>query len=77
MADKKNRWPENVPGAYYVDDQCIACDACIVEAPLFFSMNKIDGHAFVFKQPKTQTEMDDCGRALDICPVLAIGCDGI
>jgi len=33
MADKTARFKENVPGSYYVDDSCIACDACCVEAP--------------------------------------------
>ena len=76
MADKHNRGPENIPGIFYVDDQCIACDACVVEAPDFFSMNKIVGYAYVSKQPTTPEDTDECMRALDICPVLAIGSDG-
>ena len=47
MADKNSRFKENVPGQYYVDDSCIACDACCVEAPKFFAMNDNEGHAFV------------------------------
>ncbi|NDE47215.1 MAG: ferredoxin, partial [Betaproteobacteria bacterium] len=26
MADIANRYPENVTGSYYVDNQCIDCD---------------------------------------------------
>ena len=53
MADKNARFQENVPGKYYVDDSCIACDACCVEAPKFFAMNDNEGHAFVKLQPQT------------------------
>ncbi len=52
MADKEAKWSQNIEGKYYVDDQCIACDACCVEAPGFFEMNDDDGHAYVAKQPK-------------------------
>ncbi len=76
MADKKAKWNLNLPGNFYVDDQCIACDACVMEAPNFFSMNDNDGHAFVKLQPKTQTEILECLSALEACPVEAIGSDG-
>ncbi len=76
MADAKNKVPQNVPGKYFVDDQCIACDACIVEAPQFFEMNDEAGHAFVKKQPLTEAEIKDCENALAGCPVEAIGNDG-
>ncbi len=76
MADKNHKWKQNAEGKFYVDDQCIACDACVVEAPKFFSMNDIDGHAFVIKQPKTVDEVNECMDALKACPVEAIGADG-
>lgn len=76
MADKKAKWPGNIPGPYYVDDQCIACDACCVEAPGFFVMNDDEGHAFVVKQPKTKEDIEACENALAACPVDAIGRDG-
>ncbi|GAB4015868.1 MAG: hypothetical protein Fur0010_15270 [Bdellovibrio sp.] len=75
MADKNSKWKENVEGKFYVDNQCIACDACVVEAPNFFKMNKEDGHAFVFNQPKTDKEIENCLEALEGCPVDAIGSD--
>src|SRR5439155_1481968 len=28
MADAANKYPENVPGKFYVDDQCIDSDLC-------------------------------------------------
>jgi ferredoxin len=77
MADKSRKFAENTPGIFYVDDQCIACDACCVEAPGFFIMNDLAGHAFVAKQPQTPKELADCLNALEACPVLAIGNDGL
>ena len=76
MADKNNKIPQNVPGKFYVDDQCIACDACIVEAPKIFEMSDDEGHAFVKKQPKSSAELEDAQSALAACPVEAIGEDG-
>ena len=72
MADKSAKWEMNKEGKYYVDDQCIACDACVFEAPNFFEMNDDDGHAFVKKQPSTPEELQQCEDALEACPVEAI-----
>lgn len=76
MADKTSKWDQNLPGKFYVDEQCIACDACVMEAPNFFTMNDDDGHAFVKSQPKTKEELKDCYSAMEACPVEAIGDDG-
>jgi ferredoxin len=76
VADKKHKFKQNVDGSYYVDDQCIACDACCVEAPKFFAMNDDEGHAFVKLQPKTPEEKAEAENALAACPVEAIGRDG-
>ena len=76
MADKSSKFEQNVDGLFYVDDQCIACDACVMEAPDFFAMNDDDGHAFVFKQPSDEKTLKLCNEALESCPVGAIGNDG-
>lgn len=76
MADRSSKFEQNVPGAFYVDDQCIACDACVMEAPNFFEMNDDEGHAFVKLQPKKPEEIEQCEDALEACPVEAIGKDG-
>lgn len=76
MADKFQKYPHNLTGKFYVDKNCIACDACVVEAPNFFQMNQMEGHAFVFKQPTNITEIENCYEALIHCPVDAIGDDG-
>lgn len=76
MADKQNKYPENVTGKYYVDRECIACDACVLAAPHHFSMDENDGHAFVTTQPQTPEEEQSCREAMEGCPVEAIGNDG-
>lgn len=75
MADKHAKWPSNIPGPFFVDDQCIACDACIMEAPSFFKMDDIEGHAYVFNQPNDPVQWKECLNALESCPVDAIGFD--
>ncbi len=76
MADKNNKFQLNVDGKYYVDDQCIACDACVMEAPDFFEMNDDDGYAYVKAQPSSPEQIEECENALAGCPVDAIGNDG-
>jgi ferredoxin len=76
MADPKLKWPDNVPGKYYVDEQCIDCDACRTEAPDNFVRNEDHGFSYVSKQPETPEEEAKCKAALEACPVEAIGSDG-
>lgn len=76
MADKTSKFPENEPGPFYVDEACIACDACVTSAPNNFSMDEKMGHAFVKVQPRNSTEEDQCREAMEGCPVEAIGNDG-
>ncbi len=76
MADKTDKWSENVPGKFFVDEQCIDCDLCRETAPNFFTRNDDGGYSFVYKQPTTQEEIDLCTEALEGCPVEAIGDDG-
>jgi ferredoxin len=76
VATRSEKWKENSAGRYYVDRLCIACDACVIEAPRFFIMNDIEGHAYVKLQPKNDKELQECENALASCPVEAIGNDG-
>jgi len=76
MADKATRWDDNVKGKYYVDDQCIDCDACRTEAPSNFVRSDENGFSYVSKQPSTPEEEEQCQAALEACPVEAIGEDG-
>ena len=76
MADLANKFPENVPGRYYVDDQCIDCDLCRQTAPNNFKRDEQSGHSFAFQQPQTPEEEALCEEAMRNCPVEAIGNDG-
>ena len=76
MADKNDKWDENVGGKFYVDQQCIDCDLCRETAPDFFTRNDDGGYSFVHKQPSTEEEIALCQEALEGCPVEAIGDDG-
>lgn len=73
MADISSKWKENQPGKYFVDQSCIACDACVLAAPNNFTMHEEDGHAFLKKQPESPEEMAACKEAMEGCPVEAIG----
>jgi len=57
---------------YLIDENCIACDACTMEAPEFFAMNEEEGLAFILKQPGNEEQMLLCETALESCPVEAI-----
>src|SRR5258708_10407971 len=76
MADVANKYPQNVAGKFYVDDQCIDCDLCRETAPANFTRDDDGGHSYVFKQPTTPEEETLCKEAMEGCPVEAIGSDG-
>ena len=76
MADTANRYPENIAGAYYVDNQCIDCDLCRETAPASFKRNDDGGYSFVYKQPESPEEQKPAKEAMEGCPVEAIGSNG-
>jgi ferredoxin len=76
MADAANKYSQNAPGAYYVDDQCIDCDLCRETAPANFKRDDDGGHSYLYKQPESDEERNLCEEALTGCPVEAIGRDG-
>jgi len=76
MASKADKYPDNVAGLFYVDDQCIDCDACREVAPAFFKRNDELGYSFVHAQPQDDADRASCRDAMDGCPVEAIGNDG-
>ncbi|MFN0066793.1 MAG: ferredoxin [Limisphaerales bacterium] len=77
MADLANRYPENVSGRYFVDNQCIDCDLCRETAPASFKRNDDGGYSFVYKQPETADDEQQCKEAMEGCPVEAIGSNGV
>ena len=76
MADAAHKYPENIQGKYYVDDQCIDCDLCRETAPANFTRNDDGGHSYVHKQPENEEEERLSKEAMEGCPVEAIGADG-
>jgi ferredoxin len=76
MAELANKYPQNVVGKYFVDDQCIDCDLCRETAPANFKRNDDGGHSYVYKQPESPEEEALCKEAMEGCPVEAIGDDG-
>jgi len=76
MADKEERYEDNVPGKWYVDKKCILCSVCSEAAPQNFRESDAHDHDVVFKQPGSQEEEQQCEEAMAACPVEAIGNDG-
>jgi ferredoxin len=76
MAEIENKYPENIEGKIYVDDQCIDCDLCRETAPDNFTRSDDDGYSYVYKQPTTPEEEAVCQEAMEGCPVEAIGDNG-
>lgn len=77
MANPENRFEENTPGKFYVDEQCIDCDLCRERLPDVFARSEEGGHSYVTRQPLTPEEIEESLVALDDCPVEAIGSDGV
>lgn len=77
MPERTAKLPDNEPGRYYVDHQCIDCDVCRDVAPGNFTRNVEEGYSFVYRQPGNAEEEELCREALEACPVDAIGDDGV
>ena len=67
MADKQNKLPENAPGRFFVDDQCIDCDACRETAPKFFRISQIFGAAGALLVPNQRVPSDKVhGQTIEV-----------
>src|SRR2546422_9007206 len=71
MANFNKRFPENVPGEFFVDATCIDCDTCRQLAPATFG--ETAAYAFVHTQPQTSEDTRQALRALLVCPTGSIG----
>lgn len=76
MADKDDRYEDNVPGKWYVDKSCIFCGLCSSIAPENFTEAEDGTHDYVYKQPSSDEEIEACEDAMAQCPVNSIGDDG-
>ena len=75
MAFTEDKLPENAPGKFYVDTQCIDCDVCRDTAPANFARQDENDYSYVYKQPETPEETELCNESMAACPVEAIGND--
>jgi len=75
MANRNDRLPENVSGAYFVDSTCIDCDLCRSTAPQFFRRNDQIGFSIVYRQPLTPEEIANAEEGRIGCPTESIGRD--
>jgi ferredoxin len=76
MSEGRRKHPLNVPGKYYVDQDCCTFSAaCVVTAPEHYKMDE-DYGVYVIKQPGTPEEEASCKRGMEVCPVAAIYDDG-
>jgi ferredoxin len=76
MANREERWTDNVAGPWYVDKNCILCSLCEELAPKIFKQAESGDHDIVYKQPNTPEELKAAKESMDQCPVEAIGNDG-
>jgi ferredoxin len=76
MANKAEKWPENVPGKYYIDQNCDSCGLCTTEAPNNIRETEGADYSYVYKQPENEEEEKAMQNAIDSCPTEAIGDDG-
>lgn len=76
MPEKTEINPLNIAGKFYNDISCIDCDLCRSLAPNVFTRDEDEGLSYVYKQPKTETEIALAIEALESCPTESIGCDG-
>lgn len=73
MADRARAFPENAPGSFFVDRDCIDCETCYSLAPEIFEDAR--GHARVRRQPEGDGERRRAQMALVACPTASIGAD--
>ncbi len=76
MADKNDRWEDNVPGKYYIDKSCTFCMVCMDEAPNNIAESDDGDHCFISKQPANAEEVEQLKAALEGCPTESLGDDG-
>lgn len=73
MARAAQRLPQNAPGAFFVDDSCIDCDACRQIAPATFARAAAHGMSYVAAQPAGGEAEARALMAVVACPTASIG----
>lgn len=71
MRNKPKKHPQNVPGRFYVTEDCLACESCQYVAPNNFRYGNT-GLSYICKQPSTSEEVKQCEQAVADCPLEAV-----
>lgn len=66
----------NVPGKYYISEDCAGCQVCVDIAPDNIEFDDDSGYAIIAKQPENDEEVELMEDAIDSCPSEAICDDG-
>lgn len=72
MAQRSKAYPDNAPGAFFVDQSCIDCGTCYTMAPKVF--RAAGDHSEVRHQPDESQRLR-AAMALLACPTASIGSD--
>ncbi len=72
MARPMDRNELSAPGDWYVDTNCINCDAARHVAPGLVGTDD-DGKSVFLRQPETPEDLDAAWRALLVCPTRSVG----
>ena len=66
------RHPDNAPGTWFVNDECICCHLCEELAPGNFRESEEGDHHIVYAQPVGDEQLACAEEAMEGCPVEAI-----
>ena len=68
-----NRLSKNVPGDFYTNGECLACELPEMEAPeLLAPLTGNNYDTYFVKQPETKEELDKAISACEVCCVSAL-----
>lgn len=67
---------DNVPGKYYVTDECNGCGVCFSQALQNFMYSNDSTYYFIYQQPIDAGEEEDIRHAIELCPMNCIKDDG-
>ena len=72
MTENIDRLSENVPGPWFVSDECICCHLCGDSTPEIFEPTEDFCYHIVHHQPENNEEEKQAIQAAEECPVSAI-----
>ncbi len=76
MLSSAKKFSENVPGKYYVTDDCNGCGLCFSIALQNFKYNDDASYYYILQQPADAREDSDIREAISVCPMDCIRDDG-